>query len=176
MPNYRRSRIKGATYFFTINTLDRKEKLLTRNIDQLRDAFNHVKQSYPFKLDALVILPDHLHMVLTLPSNDSGFSVRLRLIKREFSKSVKVYSEVVSDSRQSRNERAIWQRRFWEHRIRDNQDYKNHVDYCYINPVKHGWVERVRDWPYSTFHRDVKRNLYPADWAGSAEFNGQFGE
>ncbi len=175
MPNYRRAKVKGGTYFFTVNTLDRNKGLLTRHINELRQSFNHVKKHYPFKLDALVVLPDHFHMVMTLPQNDEDYSNRLRIIKEGFTKRLKL-NATDHLSRLTRNEKGVWQRRFWEHQIRDDEDYINHIHYCYINPVKHQWVKRVRDWPYSTFHRDVKRGLFPIDWAGRDEFEGRFGE
>lgn len=175
MPNYRRAKVKGGTYFFTINTLDRNKGLLTRHINELRQSFNHVKKQLPFKLDALVIFPDHFHMVMTLPQNDDDYSSRLRLIKEGFTKRLNL-NTTDHLSRITRNEKGVWQRRFWEHQIRDEEDYINHIHYCYINPVKHRWVKRVRDWPYSSFHRDVKRGLFPIDWAGCGDFEGRFGE
>lgn len=175
MPNYRRAKVKGGTYFFTVNILDRKSGLLTRHINELRQSFNHVKKQLPFNLDALVILPDHFHMVMTLPQGDDDYSNRLRLIKEGFTKRLNL-NATDHLSRITRNEKGVWQRRFWEHQIRDEEDYINHIHYCYINPVKHRWVKRVRDWPYSTFHRDVKRGLFPIDWAGCGEFEGRFGE
>ncbi|MBD3654075.1 transposase [Kangiella sp.] len=175
MPNYRRAKVKGGTYFFTVNILDRKSGLLTRHINELRQSFNHVKKQLPFKLDALVILPDHFHMVMTLPQNDDDYSNRLRLIKEGFTKRLNL-NAIDHISRITRNEKGVWQRRFWEHQIRDEEDYINHIHYCYINPVKHQWVKRVRDWPYSTFHRDGKRGLFSIDWAGCGEFEGRFGE
>lgn len=175
MPNYRRSKVKGGTYFFTVNTLNRNAGLLTLHIDKLRQSFKDVKYNYPFKIDALVILPDHFHLVMTLPQNDNDYSNRLRLIKHGFTKRIQ-NNDTNHVSRLIRNEKGVWQRRFWEHQIRDDQDYINHIHYCYINPVKHQWVKRVRDWPYSSFHRDVKRGLFPIDWACGEIFEGGFGE
>jgi putative transposase len=122
-----------------------------------------------------VVLPDHLHAVWTLPPGDSDFSTRWRLIKNRFAKALPK-QERLSAVRKARGERGIWQRRFWEHLIRDEADYARHVEYCYINPVKHRWVTRVRDWPYSSFHRDVRAGLFPIDWGGDAETIGEFGE
>jgi putative transposase len=141
----------------------------------LRDAVAHTRQNYPFDIDAIVILPDHLHAVLTLPLDDADFSTRWRLIKTRFAKALPK-QERLSAARKARNERGIWQRRFWEHLIRDETDYARHVEYCYINPVKHGLVTRVSDWPHSSFHRDVKRGTLPQDWAGDASLTGEFGE
>ncbi len=113
----------------------------------------------------MVVLPDHIHAVWTLPPGDADFSLRWRLIKIDFAKAVPNI-ERRSAVRMARGERGIWQRRFWEHLIRDDGDFRRHVEYCYINPVKHGLVARVGDWPYSSFHRDVRAELFPEDWAG----------
>jgi putative transposase len=116
-----------------------------------------------------------MHAIWTLPVDDADFSIRWRLIKSRFAKEIPK-GEPLSRVRQARGERGIWQRRFWEHLIRDDADYARHVEYCYINPVKHALVSRVRDWPYSSFHRDVRAGLFPADWAGDNELSGKFGE
>ncbi|GAA0211989.1 transposase [Kangiella japonica] len=177
MPNYRRSRVEGGTYFFTVNTLSRQKQLLTRHIDALREAFRSVKSRHPYHLDALVILPYHFHMVMTLPQNSEDFSTIIRLTKSEFTKRIKFNSPNANHkSRLNRKEQLVWQRRFWEHQIRGSDDYRRHIDYCYINPVKHGHVKKVIDWPYSTFHRDVKRGLYSLDWGGVGNYDGVFGE
>lgn len=176
LPNYRRSRVKGGTYFFTVNTLNRQQELLIRHIDTLRDAFKSVKNRHPYHLDALVILPDHFHMVMTLPQNTDDYSTIIRLTKSEFSKRVKARGIISHQSRQRRKEQMVWQRRFWEHQIRDDDDYRRHIDYCYINPVKHGYVNKIIDWPYSTFDRGVKRGIYPKGWGGRVDFSGKFGE
>ncbi len=165
MPNYRRLFVPGGTWFFTVNLQDRRQKLLTENVDLLRAAFSHTKKQWPFRIDAIVILPDHLHAILTLPNEDTDFSLRWRLIKSYFSKGIK--SDVTpSWSKTKRKERGIWQRRFWEHYIRDEEDYQFHKEYCYINPMKHRLVSRVKDWPYSSFHQDVADGLVHEDWAG----------
>jgi len=130
---------------------------------------------YPFVIDAIVVLPDHLHAVWTLPPGDADFSLRWRMIKSRFAQALPK-QERLSDVRKARGERGIWQRRFWEHLIRDEADYARHVEYCYINPVKHGLVARVRDWPHSSFHRDVRAGFFPADWAGEVEQGREFGE
>ncbi len=141
----------------------------------LRDAVARTRRDYPFAIDAFVVLPDHIHAVWTLPPDDADFSIRWWLIKTRFTKALPK-QERLSAVRQRRAERGIWQRRFWEHLIRDEADYARHIDYCMINPVKHKLVSRVQDWPYSSFHRDVRRGVYPQDWAGDADVEGKFGE
>ena len=169
MPDYLRYRLPGGTYFFTVNLLQRyPNDLLVRHIDILRTVVQAVRQKRPFVIDAWVILPDHLHCVWTLPPGDDHFTNRWRLIKQGFSKALPI-TERRPAVRMARGERGIWQRRFWEHAIRNDTDYAAHIDYCHINPFKHGYVQRVADWPYSTFHRDVERGIYPLDWAGNLE-------
>jgi putative transposase len=169
MPNYRRAWHPGGTYFFTVNLLQRANNdLLVRHIDLLRNAVRHVRLSHPFVIHAWVVLPEHLHCIIELPANDYNFDVRWRLIKIIFSKSLSK-TEWRSDSRIQRGERGIWQRRYWEHLIRDERDFMAHMDYVHINPLKHGFVNKVLDWPYSTFHLLVKQGVYPADWAGGYE-------
>jgi putative transposase len=175
MPNYRRAFVPGGCWFFTANLLDRQSSLLTDGIAELREATRRTQARYPFHIDAMVVLPDHIHAVWTLPSEDADFSMRWRLIKSHFAKSIPKH-ERLSPVRRLRGERGIWQRRFWKHLIRDERDYARHVEYCYINPMKHGLVGRVRDWPFSSFHRDVKAGLFPEDWAGAVDETGQFGE
>ncbi len=175
MPRYIRPKIKGTSWFFTVNLLDRNSRLLTENIAALREATQKTMHKFPFSIDAVVILPDHIHAVWTLPEDDANFSVRWGLIKSHFSRAIPKLDRP-SKSRMKRGERGIWQRRFWEHAIRDETDFRRHVDYCYINPVKHGHVKRVRDWPYSSFHRDVVAGIYPPDWAGDWDDESEFGE
>ena len=165
MTNYRRARIAGATYFFTVNLADRSRSLLTEHIASLWAAFKDVRVEHPFAIDAIVVLPDHLHAIWTLPPDDSNFALRWRLIKTTFSRALP-HTEPRSASRQAKRERGIWQRRYWEHLIRDDADFARHVDYIHINPVKHGMVNRVADWPHSSFHRYVKAGILPIDWAG----------
>ena len=162
---YKRYYQQGATYFFTINLADRSSELLTQNIDTLRQAFITVKNKHPFYIDAIVILPEHLHMMCTLPQDDANFSKRIKLIKYYFSYRL-AKTEPISKSRLRKGERGIWQRRFWEHCIRDARDFRNHVDYIHMNPVKHGLVHHVKDWPYSSFHRYVDQGVLPKDWSG----------
>ena len=173
MSRYRRSITPGATYFFTLALADRQSQLLTQNIERLRTVYQHTQKQHPFKTIAICILPDHLHAVWEMPANDADFSLRWRLIKSHFSRSIPAAQR--SDSKARKKEKGIWQRRFWEHQIRDDEDLQKHVDYIHINPVKHGCVNHVRDWPYSSYHQWVKKGLLDDDWAGS--FNeGFFGE
>ena len=165
MTNYRRSRIAGATYFFTVNLAERSQSLLLDHIILLRVAFRQVRIRHPFAIDAIVVLPDHLHAIWTLAPDDNDFALRWRLIKTIFSRGLP-RNERRSTSRQAKHERGIWQRRYWEHLIRDEADFLRHVDYIHINPVKHGLVKRVADWPYSSFHRYVKAGVLPVDWGG----------
>jgi len=139
-----------------------------REIELLRYVVRRVRDKYPFHIDAWVVLPEHLHCVLTLPSGDSDFSLRWRLIKTGFSKALPK-TERLSSVRKAAGERGIWQRRFWDHLIRDDIDYARHVDYVHVNPLKHGHVKRVQDWPYSTFHHYVERGIYPLDWCGDTD-------
>jgi len=169
MPNYRRAWHSGGTYFFTVNLLERGgNDLLVRHIDLLRNHVGLTKQRHPFVIHGWVVLPDHLHCVIELPDGDVDFPVRWRLIKMGFSKTLP-REERLSSVRQRRGERGIWQRRYWEHLIKNEADYQAHMDYIHINPVKHGLVERVVDWPYSTFHRLVENGVYPLNWAGGNE-------
>lgn len=176
MPNYHRAWHPGGTYFFTVNLLERQNNdLLIRHIDVLRNNVRTVKESHPFKIHAWVVLPEHLHCIIELPTGDSDFATRWRLIKMGFSKALPI-TERRSKSRTKRGERGIWQRRFWEHLIRDDADYRAHMDYVHINPVKHGLVECVTDWPYSTFHGLVKEGIYPSDWAGGNDVELDYSE
>jgi putative transposase len=176
MPNYRRYRVGGGCYFFTVNLLERAPNdLLARHIDVLRNAVAKVQRARPFHVDAWVVLPDHLHCVWTLPPGDDDFSTRWRLIKTYFAREMPP-TERRSRVRRSRGERGLWQRRYWEHLIRNDNDFHRHVEYCYINPVKHGYVSRACDWPYSSFHRDVREGLFPVDWAGDSAFDLAAGE
>ena len=168
MRRYIRARRHGATYFFTVNLQQRDgNRMLVESIVDLRAAFEKVRREHPFKIDAIVVLPDHLHTMWTLPVENADFSVRWALIKAQFSRVI-VAGEAVPDSRARRRERGIWQRRFYEHMIRDDRDFHAHADYIHWNPVKHGHVERVVDWPYSSFHSYVRNDWLPLDWAGES--------
>jgi len=171
MTNYRRIYMLGATWFFTVNLAERKgNRLLVENIDCLRNAFETVKTRHPFRIDAVVILPDHLHCIWTLPPNDTDFSARWGLIKATFSRTIEK-GERISQSRQKRGERGLWQRRFWEHQIRDEADFHRHIDYIHWNPVKHGWVQQVADWPHSSFHAYLERGIYQKHWCGNIDLS-----
>jgi len=164
MPQYTRAYLPGGTYFFTVALLERRRALLVEHIDDLRAAFRAVRMHWPFRTEAIVVLPDHLHCIWTLPAGDADFSNRWFLIKRQFLRGIP-RGEPLSRRRQVKGERGIWQRRFWEHVIRDEDDFAAHVDYIHYNPVKHGHVHRVADWPHSSFHRFVAKGTLPADWA-----------
>ena len=164
---YRRSYVEGGTYSFTVNLLERDKSLLVDYVDCLRHSIRWVKERHPFGIDAWVVLPDHMHAVWTLPEGDADYSSRWREIKKRFSKSLPKV-EMVSEVRRRKGERGIWQRRFWEHTIKNEQDHKYHVDYVHFNPLKHGLVENLRDWPFSSFHKLVKDGVYTMDWCGGA--------
>lgn len=165
MRTYTRVRIPGGIYFFTVNLAERRNNtLLIDRVEQLREAFRSVRTAHPFVIEAMVVLPDHLHCIWRLPDGDDRFASRWRLIKARFSTAV-VAAERISASRLRRGERGIWQRRYWEHVVRDDEDWRHHLDYIHYNPVKHGYVRRVCDWPHSSFHRYVWQGLYPMDWA-----------
>jgi putative transposase len=172
---YRRTLVAGATYFFTLNLADRRRRLLVEHVEVLREAVRHVKQAHPFEIVAWVVLPEHMHAIWSLPPDDSDYSPRWNQIKGAFSRRISS-GEAVSPSRASKRERGIWQRRFWEHLVRDDLDLVRHVDYVHYNPVKHGHVQRAADWPFSSFHRHVRREMLPVDWGCSGAFEGEYGE
>jgi putative transposase len=150
--------------------------LLVRQIDRLRRSYKVMQERLPFETVAICILPDHLHALWQLPDGDADFASRWSLFKSGFSRGLPPASSR-SASKIAKREKGIWQRRYWEHAIRDDADLERHVDYIHYNPVKHGFVARVTDWPHSSFHRYVERGLLPADWAGDAkEMPGHFGE
>ncbi len=168
MATYRRARTPGASYFFTV-CLHHRLALLTEPpyYDALKESFRTVKQRYPFDIDAFVLLPDHLHCIWTLPKTDADYPMRWSLIKRLVSQKTRDFHPVpISTSRFKRRESGLWQRRFWERQIRDDSDFEAHMDYIHWNPVKHGYVGAVADWPYSSFHRHVAKGVYPVDWGG----------
>jgi putative transposase len=141
---------------------------IPENIVLLRQAFREVMTDQPFTIEAIVILPDHLHALWTLPVDNADFSTRWRLIKSHFSSHCRLtYQGQISPSRQRKQEKAVWQRRFWEHQIRDEADYIQHVEYIHYNPVKHGLANAPIDWEYSSFRRYVEAGRYPADWGAS---------
>lgn len=164
MSNYRRNRVPGATYFFTVNLQDRLSNLLITEIETLRTAIRSTRTRHPFHIDAWVVLPDHMHCLWTLPPNDFDFPIRWQMIKTTFSRSTP-RPKTQRPSAQLKRETNIWQRRYWEHTLRDDQDYAAHIDYIHFNPVKHGLAAHPADWPYSTFAKCVALGIYPPDWA-----------
>ncbi len=168
MPRYIRAFVPGGTFFFTVNLLQRDQRLLADHVEALRAAFRQVRKARPFTLNANVVLPDHLHCIWTLPPSDSDFSTRWRLIKGSFARQIES-GEVLSERRIRKNERGIWQRRFWEHQIRDEKDFATHADYIHFNPVKHGHAARAVDWPHSSFRRYVEAGVYDSDWGASED-------
>ena len=170
MPGYTRARKPGGTYFFTVVTY-RRQPLLTEieSRHALRCAINTTRRNYPFDIDAWVLLPDHLHCIWTLPEGDAEFSIRWNIIKASFSRQMRdiLHRDAwLSASREQRRETTIWQRRFWEHQIRDDQDFNSHMDYIHFNPVKHGLVGAAREWPFSSFHGYVGKGVYDKEWGG----------
>ncbi|WP_419420559.1 REP-associated tyrosine transposase [Legionella sp. D16C41] len=161
---YRRVFLAGATYFFTVNLANRTNDILIKEINLLSNVIQITKTKYPFKILAYVILPNHLHLIMSLPENDSNYSLRLRMIKSLFSKEFPCL-EPITPARQKKRERGIWQRRFWEHLIRDELDLENHVNYIHFNPVKHGYVQKASNWRYSSIHRYIQRGIITNDWA-----------
>jgi putative transposase len=146
------------------------------HIDRLRRIYASVQKQHPFESIAICVLPDHLHAVWALPPDDADFPLRWSLIKSGFSRGLAVDAPRTA-SKIARRERGLWQRRYWEHAIRDDRDRQKHVDYIHFNPVKHGYVSNVVDWPHSTFHRFVSKGLLPPDWGGDMqEIAGAFGE
>lgn len=182
MSNYRRMRAKGASYFFTVTTAGRGPGPLVDRVDALRDAVARTRAERPFLIDAMVVLPDHVHAVWTLPEGDADYSTRWGAIKARFTRRVGLQptggagddgTGVVgwkptlrSMSKRRKQDGKVWQRRFWEHCIRDDADYRAHVAYCWLDPVKHGYVERPVDWLHSSIHRDIRRGLVGPDYMG----------
>jgi putative transposase len=177
MPQYRRAKIEGSVFFFTVVLAERPSNLLFEEIERLRRSYRAgaVQQRRPFETIAVCILPDHLHALWALPESDADFSTRWSLIKSGFSRGLDAQAR--SASKIVKREKGIWQRRYWEHAIRDSADLDRHVDYIHFNPVKHGHVTRVADWPHSSFHRYVERGLLAGDWGGDMkDIQGSFGE
>lgn len=176
MPNYRRNFVRGGTYFFTVVTHQRRPILTSRlGRTSLRQAFAEIRGRRSMIIDAIVLLPEHLHCVWTLPPGDAAYDVRWRQIKSRFTQ---LFLENggepgnISISRRKKNEHGVWQPRYFEHTVRDEEDLKHCVDYVHINPLKHGLVQRVRDWPWSSFHKYVRSGEYTAEWGGSPQFFG----
>ncbi|QIZ77329.1 REP-associated tyrosine transposase [Ferrimonas lipolytica] len=161
MPNYKRLRQPGGTYFFTLALAERNNNdLLVRHIAILRRAISEIKAKHPFRTHAVVVLPEHVHLMITLPQGDSDFFTRIRLIKFSFTKLV---------NRSTGQAQSVWQKGYWEHLIRDQQDFDNHFNYIHFNPVKHGYVDKTKDWPHSTFHIYVERGVLDAEWGQKNE-------
>jgi putative transposase len=176
MSRYRRAKIEGGVFFFTVALADRSSDVLIRHVDRLRRIYASVQKGRPFETVAICILPDHLHAVWSLPAGDTDFAFRWSLIKSGFSRGIAV-TGLRSRSNIAKREKGLWQRRYWEHAIRDDADLERHVDYIHFNPVKHGYVPRVCDWPYSSFRRYVAEGVLPPDWGGDMrEITGHFGE
>ena len=163
---YRRASVPGASYFFTLITQQRQRLFMDQaNLTRWHGAVSKVQRARPFAIEAEVIMPDHVHMIWTLPEYDADYTTRIRLIKTMFTKSLPPpQGTSANDSRVSKGERDVWQRRYWEHVIRDEKDFQAHVDYIHINPVKHGHVERPGDWPHSTFAQWVEQGSYDPWW------------
>lgn len=164
---YRRNRVAGGTYFFTLTLADRRIHLLTDHVEVLRDVVRRVRAARPFEVVAMVVMPEHLHAVWTLPEDDADYSGRWRAIKAGFTHDLRQAGLNIQPN--VKGEYAVWQRRFWEHTVRDESDLARHVEYIHYNPVKHGWVKHAKDWPWSSFHRYVRQGLLPEDWAASPD-------
>ncbi|GAB3758156.1 transposase [Ramlibacter monticola] len=169
----------GPLWFFTLTLQDRSARWLVEHVDLLRAAVAHARSRHPFHIEAMVVLPEHLHALWRLPVDDSDFSTRRMLVKQGFTQALVakgVPGEEAAAPRGARRERTLWQRRCWEHPIRDEEDFQRHVDYIHFNPVKHGWVTRAGDWPHSSLHRFVREGRLAPDWGLNAPIEGQFGE
>ena len=159
---YRRNRVPGGTYFFTLTLADRSSRMLVEQIDALRWSLRKTQAERPFEIIAMVVLPEHIHAVWRLPEGDEAYSTRLLVFKSRFTRALKARGVCIP--RSGRGEPAVWAKRFWEHTIRDDDDLRTHVEYVHYNPVKHGLTDRVSAWPYSTFHRDVAMARTHRDW------------
>jgi putative transposase len=176
MVKYRRNHVAGGTYFFTVTLKNRRATILIDHIEALRAAFRKTMEARPFVIDAMVVLPDHIHTIWSLPIEDRDYAGRWRSIKSGFTHAINKAGEPLV--RNAKGEYSVWQRRYWEHTIHSDADLSRHVEYIHFNPVKHGWVENVREWPYSTFHKYVEKKMYPSDWAGikAGSEDGIYGE
>ncbi len=165
---YWRAIAAGGSFFFSVNLADRQSDLLVRHVDSLRNVMHTIKRALPFSIMAMVVLPDHLHALWQMPPGDSGYPLRWSLIKSGFSRQM-TKREQVSASRAAKRERGIWQRRYWEHPIRDDDDLARHIDYIHYNPAKHGWVRDPWEWPHSSVHRYIARGELPVNWCKAPE-------
>lgn len=163
MPSYKRILIPGGTYFFTVNLQNRKSTLLVDHFHILRRAILKTKKERPFLTKAWVVLPDHMHCLWTLPENDDDFPGRWRAIKGRFSR--------LSRMEGSNPGGKLWQNRYWEHCIRNQADFSNHLDYIHFNPVKHGYVNQVSAWQHSSFHHYVLKGIYSPDWGAKSRID-----
>jgi putative transposase len=176
MTRYRRAKVEGGVFFFTVTLADRSSDLLVRHVDQLRRVYASVQNRHAFETIAICVLPDHLHAIWSLPEGDTNFPLRWSQIKSGFSRELTTGAQR-SSSKIAKREKGIWQRRYWEHAVRNDADLQRHVDYIHFNPVKHGYVTKVSEWPHSSFGRFVARGLLPPDWGGDAtDTPGAFGE
>ena len=162
MPRYVRAHVPGGTFFFTIALARRGDDLLVREVDALRTAYAEVARDTPFRTEAVVILPDHLHAVWTLPEGDADFSTRWKRIKRGFTVRV-AETRARSWSKRRKGEAGLWQRRFWERCVRDEAELAACLRYVWCNPVKHGLVQRAVEWPWSSVHREIAAGRLPAE-------------
>ncbi|MCE3272645.1 MAG: hypothetical protein K0S57_3042 [Ramlibacter sp.] len=178
MSRYVRAPLAGATYFFTVNLHDRGARHLVDHVVDLRASVAEVRTRHPFTIDAMVVLPEHLHAIWTLPPDDGDFARRWMLVKQGFTRRLALRGLLDASAAVERRKgrKSLWQQRFWEHQIRDASDFEKHVEYIHFNPVKHGWVLRAKDWPYSSLHRYVRQGIVGADWGISAAIDGRFGE
>lgn len=174
MPRYIRSFVPGGTYFFTVALQDRRSRLLIEHVERLRAAYRRISQLHPFETVAVCILPDHIHAIWRMPPDDADFALRWRLIKSGFSRGFE--PAATNASQAAKREKGIWQRRYWEHQIRDDDDLRRHVDYVHFNPVKHGHARQAGDWPYTSLRRWVARGDLPEDWGLACAPEGRFGE
>ena len=168
MPQYHRAHIPGGTYFFTVVTFNRQPLFKEESaVLWLKQCLEAEVERHPFTIRAMVVLPDHLHTIWTLPEDDSDYSMRWRQIKSNFSRHYdRSTNGDVPESRRRKQEQDIWQRRFWEHAIKDQEDFNRHCDYIHFNPVKHGLVKSAAGWKASTFQRFVELGVYESDWGG----------
>lgn len=171
MPDFRRYRVEGASYFFTVVTDGRAPFLCHPEARRLlRRLLVACAARWPFITDAIILLPDHLHAVWTLPAGDANYSRRWGWVKKEFTKGWLASGgneQPVSPGRVAKRRHGVFQPRFWEHAIRDDTDFANHLDYIHYNPVKHGYAVRPGDWPWSSFHRWVEAGAYPPNWGAA---------
>jgi len=173
---YRRAEAAGGTFFFTLNLANRSSQILTKQVDLLRECMRRIHLSHPVDIVAMVVLPDHLHAIWTMPPGDSNYSLRWSLIKAGFSRMITM-GERINRARKHKRERGIWQRRFWEHQIRDDDDLARHIDYIHFNPVKHEYVKAPAEWPYSSIHRYIRQGILTPEWALGVDDSGaDYGE